>query len=275
MINSKKSKQKQLNCALIQLNATDDVFKNLEKAKDFVEKAISKGARFILLPEVFTFRRQNSNINIPFDANIEKTLKPFLELALDYKVFILCGSVYEKSQSTKGFNTSLLINDQGKFSAKYQKIHLFSFRDQNKIIKESHDFKAGNMPCIASIDNRKIGMSICYDLRFPELYRLYQRLGVEIFTIPASFTKPTGEKHWQILCQARAIENQCFVLAPNQVGIGAGGIPSYGHSLAISPTGEVIAKGSFDQEEIVMATLNFEELEKSRRQIPVKDDRKL
>ena len=257
------------------MNSNHDVNKNITKALSFIEEAAQKGAKFILLPEVFTFRRQDSSIEIPFDSDIDNTLNPFLSLAQKYKVFILCGSVYEQHEGGKGFNTSLLINDEGKIIAKYQKIHLFSFYKKDKVIKESHDFKGGKLPCLSKIYDRKLGLSICYDLRFPELYRLYQRLGAEMLAIPASFTRPTGEKHWKVLCQARAIENQCFVLAPNQVGLGAAKIASYGNSLIVGPQGDILGQGSDNNEEIIFATLDFDELEKTRKEIPVKNDRHL
>ena len=133
---------------------------------------------------------------------------------------------------------------------------------------ESASFIAGESPVVASINDKTLGMSVCYDLRFPELYRHYAKTPVDMISIPASFTKTTGTAHWHPLIRARAIENQCFVLAPNQVCRGAYDVETYGHSMIVDPWGEIIAEGSGDSEEIVVGVLDFDRLNAIRSSLP-------
>ncbi len=258
--------------ALIQLNASDNKQKNIEGALRLAQRAINNGAQFILLPEVFNYRGlahlkngySFAAENIPGVSSL-----PFLKLAKQHRVFILIGSLYEKiKNSTKVFNTSVLIDDQGKVAAKYRKIHLFEAIVDGKNLKESRFFKAGKNPAIAAVKDFQIGMTICYDLRFPEIYRAYARRGVDVLCIPSSFTKTTGQAHWETLLRARAIENLAYVLAPNQFGVGHAGVETFGNSMIIDPWGKIIARAKSDKEEIIYATLQKEELSKARKRLP-------
>ncbi len=258
--------------ALIQFNAGADKADNIRRAIDFVRRAIDRGARFILLPEIYNFRGDTRN-----KAEIAKiaeripgpSVLPFAALARRHKVHILIGSVFEKSAGTsKAYNTSILINAEGKPAAKYRKIHLFDARIGDKIICESDCFLAGKSPALTAAAGFKTGLSVCYDLRFPEGYRHYCRQGAHILTVPSCFTKKTGQAHWEILLRARAVENLAYVLAPNQVGADYRGVEAYGNSMIVSPWGEVIARGSSNKEEVIYGEITMAEIEKARAILP-------
>ncbi len=253
---------------VIQLNSSDQKTQNIQKAVHFVNEAINKEADFIALPEVFNFRgrlqtkdqRQRIAEKIPGES-----ILPFMALAKLRRVFILCGSIYEKIPgSDKMYNTSVLIDPKGEIKAVYRKMHLFQAVIQNRLIKEAEIFRAGEEFVMSRIGQFRLGLSICYDLRFPELYRRYAREGGHLLCVPSAFTKATGESHFETLLKARAIENLCYVLAPNQTGKDARGLPSFGHSMIIDPWGRVLAKASADKEEVIFAQLSLSELKQKR-----------
>eukprot|EP01047_Picozoa_sp_COSAG01_P016069 COSAG01_NODE_814_length_13398_cov_4.254230_12_plen_272_part_00 len=264
-----------LKVALIQMSASSNQEENILTCIEMSRAAIAKGAQFILLPEVYAFRRQKREKEIPFEPLTGPSVQPFLDLAKMHKCWILCGSIYEEAEQEKGYNSSVLVTPDGNVSHHYRKIHLFSLKNQQASIDEGLDFTPGVEPVIANVAGYKVGLSICYDLRFPELYRCYANLGAVMMTVPSSFTQTTGQAHWHALCRARAIENQCFVLAPNQVGIGAGAIPSYGHSLIVDPWGEILAEGSGDQEEVLFYELNMHKIQEVRKRVPAQNNRQL
>lgn len=258
-----------LSVALIQMNSGTKLEKNIERAVLMSKEAISKKAAFILLPEVFSFRGAGA----PHELIPGSSTLPLFELAKEKKVWILAGSIREVSHAEgKPFNTSVLINPSGKCEVIYRKMHLFQLQDE---FREADNMTPGAAPALGEIEGIKIGLSICYDLRFPELYRHYGHLGAQILTAPSSFTTVTGKDHWEILLRARAIENQCFVLAPNQTGVGAGKLPTYGHSMVVDPWGRILAQGSEDKEEVVYAELDFGELERIRAKLPALQHRVL
>ncbi len=275
--------------AVIQMNSSGDKRRNIEKALSFLHAAAGRKARFILLPEVFNYRggiktkqdlrmiseeipgvlRHAQDDSKDGERSRTKSLRPFLDAARKSKAFVLAGSIYEKGEgSQKVYNTSALISPEGKVIAKYRKIHLFDAILKKKAIRESDFFLAGKKIVIARIEQFNVGMSICYDLRFPELYRACARLGAHVLCVPSAFTKITGQVHWEVLLKARAIENLCYVLAPNQTGTDARGIEAFGHSLIISPWGEILARASATAEEIIFADLSLPEVQKARRVFP-------
>ncbi|MBU4334897.1 MAG: carbon-nitrogen hydrolase family protein, partial [Candidatus Omnitrophica bacterium] len=177
------------------------------------------------------------------------------------KVSILAGSLYEKIQSSKKvYNTSVLIGSDGKVSAKYRKINLFDANVDGKRIRESKHFAAGTKTALANVHGIKVGLSICFDLRYPELYRKYSLEGAEILCVPSAFTMTTGKAHWEMLLRARAIENKCFVLAPNQTGENSQGVLCYGNSMIVDPWGQILARASNNKEEIIYADINKEKV---------------
>lgn len=258
--------------ALIQLNAGEDKEKNIDKAVTFVLRAIRARAKWILLPEVFNYRG-------PLDRRIlaEKVAEPvpgesiipLLQLAREHRVFILAGSIYEKIKgSARCFNTSLLINETGRLSARYRKRHLFKAILRGKEIQESKNFLAGKRLATGRVSDFKVGMTVCYDLRFPGLFGEYARRGCDVLTVPASFTSQTGEAHWEVLLRARAIENLSYILAPNQCGTTPNGVRTYGNSMVIDPWGRILARAATDGEEIIYAELQRETLKTARAALP-------
>ena len=266
-----------LKVAAIQMKSGPDKDKNLKQAQKLIISAAKKKADFIVLPEVFNYRG-NLNEAVKFAENIPGYSTNIIsQLAKKHKVWILIGSMLETAGAGRGlpFNTSVLINPKGKITAKYRKIHLFDIKLKGKQILESSRNQAGKHPKLAKIENIKVGLSICYDLRFPELYRYYSKSGAKIICIPSSFTKPTGEAHWHTLIKARAIENFAYVIAPNQAGTGSGGVKTYGHSLIVDPWGKILAEGSANKEEVIFAEIDLDYLEKIRKNLPSLEHRKL
>ncbi len=273
---------KKLKVAAVQMLSGSDKEKNLKQAKKLITLAVKKKARFIVLPEVFNYRGKLSEAFKVAESIPGYSTNLISQLAKKYKVWILIGSLMEKSrrlgpgtQPSKPYNTSVLINPKGKITAKYRKIHLFDIKLKGKEILESSRNQAGKNPQLAKVENIKVGLSICYDLRFPELYRYYSKNDAEIICIPSSFTKLTGEAHWHTLIKARAIENFAYVIAPNQAGTGSGGVKTYGHSLIVDPWGKILAEGSRDKEEVIFAEIDLDYLEKIRKNLPSLEHRKL
>ncbi len=257
--------------ALLQFCAGENKETNLARAMAMSQEAVGGRAKFILLPEVFNFRGDARNKGL-FAKATERIPGPstdvFISLAKKHKVSFLLGSILEKAPQTRAYNTSVLIGPRGTITAKYRKIHLFDARIGDKIVKEADCFRAGTRPATAKIGEFRAGLSVCYDLRFPGLYQDYAREGVEILTVPSCFTRKTGEAHWETLLRARAIENLSYVLAPNQVGTDSRGMQAHGHSMIISPWGEIIARGSAGGQEIIFGDINMEEVRKARRILP-------
>ena len=249
--------------ALIQLNAGQDKNQNIQNACDLVKRATSKGASFILLPEVFNYRGPLSGKSMYEKIAEEipgKSLMPLMEIAKKNGVHILAGSIYERKLGGKKiYNTSVMIDDSGNIIGKYRKINLFKAVIDGQKIDESETYEHGKEPVLCGIKNKKIGLSICFDLRFPELYRNYFKEKVDLIVIPSSFSQKTGELHWKPLLRARAIENYCYVLAPNQFGIDGHGVETYGNSMVIDPQGRVIATLEKKREDILIVDLIFQE----------------
>lgn len=265
-----------LKAAAVQLASGDNKDKNIARATELVTEAINAGADFIVLPETFNYRG-DAPVLAPIAEEIPgKSLLPLVDLAKRHKVWILAGSIYEKtSDSPLPYNASVVIDSAGKIIAKYRKIHRFDISIEGKEIMESKRNSAGKDIVITEVAGIKTGLSICYDVRFPEVYRKYSERGVELLCIPSSFTAPTGELHWEVLVRARAMENQCFVIAPNQSGVGNGGIRTYGNSMIVDPLGRIMARASRDNEEIIYATLDMTDLHEIRRNLPVLQHRRL
>lgn len=260
--------------AAVQMMSGQDKEKNLKQAEKLITIAAKNGAKLIVLPEVFNYRGKLSEAAKIAEKIPGYSTKFISRLAKKLRLWILIGSLIE-SNKIKPFNTSVLINPRGKITAKYRKMHLFDIKLKGKEILESKRNLAGKSPKLVSINGIKMGLSICYDLRFPELYRYYSKHGAQILCIPSSFTKLTGEAHWHILIKARAIENLAYVIAPNQAGIGSGGIKTYGHSLIVDPWGKILACGSANKEEVIFADIDLDYLKRIRTNLPSLEHRKL
>lgn len=276
---------KKVKVAAVQMNSGENKEKNLKQAEKLIIKAVKGKAKFIALPEVFNYRGNPKRAPLIAEKIPGYSTNYIAKLAKRYKVWILIGSLFEKPkapssklQAQKPYNTSVLINPNGKIAAKYRKIHLFDINLKGKLILESSRNQPGKIPSLASIGNNKkfkVGLSICYDLRFPELYRIYSRKGAKIICIPSSFTKSTGEAHWHSLIRARAIENLCYVIAPGQFGIGSNNVKTYGHSLIVDPWGKILAEGPGNKEAVIFADIDLKHQQNVRANLPALEHRKI
>ena len=261
----------QLSIACLQYTSTKDEIKTLETINNLIIKAIKLGAEFIALPECATSLQENSNVTRQLASFEEESLslKFLKKTAKSNSIYILVGSLPIK-QKSKLVNRSFLINPQGKVIYRYDKIHLFDVQLPNgDIFKESKTYLNGKKATIAKIKEKKlnIGMTICYDVRFPNLYQDLAENGANVITIPSAFSAVTGPIHWHTLLKARAIETGCFIIAPAQTGLHECGRKSYGHSLIISPWGKILADGG-EKVGFVFSKINLDEVEKFRKSIP-------
>jgi len=255
--------------AAIQMSSGSDKAANLEKAEHLVRLAAARGARLVGLPEVFNWRGKRAEEAAAAEPLEGVTLTLMARLAHDLEIHILAGSITERAAGQqKNYNTSVLIGPDGKRLAVYRKIHLFDVDLPGRVtVKESDAKLAGTEVVSAETALGTVGLSVCYDLRFPELYRHLAFAGARILTIPSAFTFPTGEAHWDVLIRARAIENQCYVIAPAQFGPNVHGFSDYGNSMIVDPWGRVLARAS-DTEGVVVAPIDLEYLERVRRELP-------
>jgi deaminated glutathione amidase len=242
--------------ACIQFCATDDAAENLRSVSGLIREAAGLGAQFVATPE-------NTNLMAPEGAKLAKTflqdsdpsLPAFCALAAELGIWLLIGSLALKVSETKTANRSFLINPHGKLAAQYDKIHLFDVDLPGERYRESASVAGGAKAVTAELPWGCLGMTVCYDLRFPQLYRALAQAGAFFFTIPAAFTATTGKAHWHVLTRARAIENGAFVIAPAQCGTHAGGRKTFGHSLMVSPWGEILAEAGTDPG-VILATID-------------------
>jgi len=249
---------------------------NIARAAELAARAAGTGASVVALPETFDYRGDQLDLKGIAEPLPGSALQPLMAVARDRKVWILAGSIHESDPAGgMPFNTSVLIDPQGMMAAKYRKIHLFDIAIGDRSVTESAKYQPGDRVVCADAAGVRVGLTICYDLRFPELYRALADAGADVVFIPSSFTAPTGEAHWEVLVRARAIENQCFVVAPGQAGIGAGGIATYGNSMVVDPWGRVLARAREDKECIITATLDLAEMDGVRRRLPALRNRKL
>jgi predicted amidohydrolase len=254
--------------ALVQLDATGDVAVNISTAVALADEAAAGGARLVALPEYLQYRGPDDGFRASARPIPGPHTDPFADVAHRRGAWILVGSTAETSgDPDRPYNTSALIAPDGSIAATYRKIHLFDVAvDDGPSDTESARVTPGDRLVTADVDGATLGLSICYDLRFPELYRALALAGAEVLTVPSNFTQRTGRDHWEVLLRARAIENGAYVLAPAQIG-GPPGQPAYGHTMVIDPWGIVIAQAP-DRVGIVRADLDLDQVAAVRRQIP-------
>ena len=231
--------------ACVQLRSSDDVADNIRETARLVREAAIQGASFVATPENTTLMAPDGGAKLAhsFDEAHDPALPVFAALAKELNVWLLIGSLAIKVSDTKTANRSFLFAPDGTITARYSKIHLFDVElASGEVYRESNTVEGGNEAVVADTDFGLVGLSICYDLRFPQLYRRLAQKGAFLFTVPSAFTVPTGEAHWHVLLRARAIENGAFVIAPAQGGTHANGRKTYGHSLIVAPWGEVLAE---------------------------------
>ena len=260
--------------ALVQLDAREDVGRNIATAVGLADEAAAGGARLVALPEYLQYRGDDDGFRASARPIPGPHTDPFAEVARRHSAWILVGSTAETSDDpARPYNTSALIAPDGTVAATYRKVHLFDVDvADGPADTESARVTAGDRLVCADVDGVSVGLSICYDLRFPELYRSLARGGAQVLTVPSAFTERTGRDHWEVLLRARAIENAAYVLAPSQIG-GPPGQPAYGHSMVIDPWGTVVAQAP-DVVGITRAMLDLDRVASLRRQIPVLANRR-
>lgn len=266
-----------IRASLIQVNAGNKIEDNLKRLEFFLRKAFSVEPNFVALPENFAWRGPSEDLP-EVASHSPAIIEKLKRIAKKENVAILLGSLIERSSvRCKFYNTSYWISGKGIISAKYRKIHLFDVSLQGRFrVRESDHILPGTKTVTLQAGNVTAGLSVCYDVRFPELYRDLSSKGSKILFVPSNFTHETGKAHWDVLLRARAIENLCFVVAPGQVGRHPeNGIRSYGRSLILDPWGRKLAEGSSEKEGVLWADLDLTWQAALRREFPVLKHRRL
>ena len=263
-----------LSIALVQTDAGPDAEANVARAVELADSAAAAGARLVALPEYVQYRGPDPGYRASARPIPGPFTEPFSDVARRRGCWILAGSLAETSgDPARPFNTSALIGPDGAIAARYRKIHLFDVAvDAGPVDTESARVSAGDEAVVADVDGVGLGLTICYDLRFPELYRTLALAGAEVLAVPSNFTERTGRDHWEVLLRARAIENGAWVIAPSQIG-GPPGKPAYGRSMVVDPWGTVVAQAS-DEVAIVHAVVDTDRVAAVRRQIPALTNRR-
>jgi deaminated glutathione amidase len=259
----------------IQLTATDDTDHNLQSADRLVRDAVARGAELVLLPEKWTVLGTPEQLAAGAQPLDGAAIGWARTIARECEIDLVAGSIVERVEGReKRANTSVHVGPDGEVRAIYRKIHMFDVEVDGVVYAESEGEDPGEEVIVSTLAGGvPLGMSICYDLRFPELYRMLAVRGAEVIAVPSAFTLATTRDHWETLVRARAIENQCFVVAANQIGTHPGGYRSGGRSLIVDPWGLVLASAP-DAETAIVAELDFEALREIRRRLPALANRR-
>ena len=260
-----------MKAALIQLRTPAGQAAALAQAEPLIREAVAAGAEFVLTPECSNIVQKNRPKLFEVLATPEDDVcvQGLIALAAELKIWLLIGSALVKRTDGGAANRSILVGPDGRIAATYDKMHMFDVDlPTGEKARESEAYTPGETAVTAATPLGKLGLTICYDVRFPYLYRALAKAGAEIMTIPACFTRPTGEAHWEILLRARAIETGSFVLAPAQGGFHEDGRGTWGRSIAIGPWGEVLALADHDEPGFVIADLDLDAVAKARQAIP-------
>jgi predicted amidohydrolase len=261
-----------MRAAAIQLNSTGDKARNVETAERLVRAAAAQGAELVVLPEKWNLLGDSAALLRGAEPLEGPTISAARSWARELGIHLVAGSIAERSDDTeKPYNTSTLIGPDGELEARYRKIHMFDVDVGGVAYRESEHEEPGEEIVTAGLSGAlqgvTLGMSVCYDLRFPELYRILAVRGARVITVPSAFTLETGKDHWGVLLRARAIENQAFVVAPNQIGEAEPHYRSYGRSAILDPWGVVLAQAP-DEQCFITADLDFELQDRVRRTLP-------
>jgi predicted amidohydrolase len=264
-----------LDVALVQLRTPASQADALRQAEPLVREAAARGARLILTPEGSNILQRNrarlhaALVPMERDAAVEG----YRALAAALNVWILIGSAMVLRLDGKAANRSILVDPQGAVAATYDKLHMFDVDlPTGERHRESAVYEPGGAAVVAEAAGARLGLTICYDLRFPALHRALAGAGANVLTTPAAFTRPTGRAHWEVLLRARAIETGSFVLAPAQGGAHEDGRETWGHSLVVGPWGDVLAQADHDEPCVLSATIDLAQVDKARAAIPVLDN---
>ena len=254
--------------AAVQLNSTGEKERNLAAAERLVRDAAATGAEFVALPEKWNLLAGGDEIAAGAEPLDGPSLSAAREWARDLGIHLLAGSISERGQAgEKASNTSVLIGPDGDDLAVYRKIHMFDVDAGGVSYRESEHEQGGDEVVAAPVGDVTAGLTVCYDLRFPELFRILALRGARLIAVPSAFTLATGRDHWEVLLRARAIENQLFVVAPNQVGEAPPHYSSFGRSMIVDPWGVVLATAP-DEECFVSAELDLEAQDRVRESLP-------
>jgi len=257
--------------AAIQMRSGVDINANLNAAETLIRRAAGDGADFIATPEMTHILQRSPKrlfAAITDEAN-DTGVRHFGALANELGVDLLIGSLAVKTAERRAANRSFLFDKTGQIKARYDKIHLFDVTvSREETWKESNVYDRGDKAVMADIEGARLGLSICYDLRFPSLYSHYGQSGADIIAVPAAFTRPTGEAHWESLLRARAIETGSFIIAPAQGGLHEDGRTTYGHSMIIGPWGDIRAAIDNDDPGYICVEIDVGDVTDARRRIP-------
>ncbi|MGH6888630.1 MAG: carbon-nitrogen hydrolase family protein [Rhizomicrobium sp.] len=254
----------------MQLCSSDNVDKNVRMASTLIREAAAAGAQFVATPENTTLMAADGGAKLKetFPEDQDPALPRFCALAEELRLWLLIGSLAIRTGAHKTANRSFLISPLGSVVLHYDKIHLFDVDlPSGEQYRESNTVAGGSAAVVADLPWGRFGLTVCYDLRFPQLYRTLAHRGAFVLTVPSAFTETTGRAHWHVLLRARAIENGAFVIAPAQGGMHANGRRTYGHSLIVSPWGDILAEGGTDPS-IIIADINPELSAEARARIP-------
>jgi predicted amidohydrolase len=262
--------------AAIQMLACEDKEANLREAQIRIGEAASRGAKVIALPEVFNWRGDKAEEKKNAEAVPGRTADLMARLARELRIYLLAGSLLEEiPEAKRSYNTSLLFGPNGALLARYRKIHLFDVDIERGVSTlESETRQPGEEVVVADTEFGRMGLTVCYDLRFPELYRALVGKGAEVIFVPSAFTALTGEAHWEPLLRARAIENQVYVIAPDQIGHNPKSFATYGNSMIVDPWGRILARAP-DMPAVILAEIDLAYLAKVRAELPALSHRKL
>jgi deaminated glutathione amidase len=261
---------KAFKAACIQNNAEPDILPNIQAVDQLVRAAHAAGAEFVLTPENVTCIEDGPERSLAkaLPEAEHPALPHFTALARELRIWLLLGSLTIKLSASKVNNRSYLIDPEGRVAARYNKLHLFDVQlREGEMYRESTTVEPGDRALLAETPWGLLGMTVCYDLRFPQLYRALAQAGGGLLSIPSAFTKTTGKAHWHVLLRARAIENAAYVLAPAQCGQHAGGRKTFGHSLIVDPWGEVLADAG-EMPGYILAEIDPAKVAEARRMIP-------
>ena len=263
-----------LKVACVQLTSTTEPEVNIGLSSAMIRQARDEGAQFVTLPEVVNLceRRGDRALALAQPEAADASLAAYRALASELGIWILVGSLAIRAEGDDRLaNRSFLLDDRGETVAWYDKIHMFDINlKDGGAFKESDAYRPGDRAVVAPTPWGPLGMTVCYDVRFPYLYRRLAHAGARMIAVPSAFMRRTGEAHWHVLLRSRAIETGCFVIAPAQCGDHEDGRKSYGHSLAVAPWGEVLADGGAEPG-VVIAELDFDRVDKARSMIPSLD----
>ncbi len=255
--------------AAVQMSSGPDRAANVARAEALIRRAAGRGARLVVLPEVFAWRGTRPGDPGATEPVPGPTTATLAALARELGIHLCAGSLLETvAGESRPYNTSCLFDPQGELIARYRKMHLFDVEIPGRVsVRESDTRAPGDAVVTARTALGTLGLSICYDLRFPELYRALVRAGAQVLLVPSAFTFPTGAAHWEVLCRARAIESQCYLIAADQTGTSPHGFADWGDSLIVDPWGRVLARAG-DGEGVITAEIDLAYLARVRQELP-------